>query len=118
VERPVNQPGDERAAAIKARMIDLAARFVVRSASDLELMRASLAKLSSGDAAGLEEIRHLAHRMCGTGATLGFEALSDCALQVEKLADELSTGPAGAAQIGTIEAALNALGAQVACLQR
>jgi hypothetical protein len=32
-------------------------------------------KAHAGDANALAEIRHLAHRMAGTGATLGFETL-------------------------------------------
>jgi chemotaxis protein histidine kinase CheA len=115
----MNQAGDERAAAVKARMIELAEKFVARSAADLAVMRASLSRLSAGDVAALDEIRHLAHRMSGTGATLGFDPLSDCALRVEKLADENSAGRTiDEAGLESFEAALTDLGGQIARLQR
>jgi len=77
----------ERVAATTARMREIAAKFVLRSAADLDAMRTDLSALGDGDLAALSNIRHIAHRMCGTGATLGFEALSDCARRIEQLAD-------------------------------
>jgi HPt (histidine-containing phosphotransfer) domain-containing protein len=77
---------------ITSRLAELAARFLARTAGDLTAMYEGLGKLASGDAAGLGEIRHLAHRMVGTGATLGFESLSECAFRIEQLAESCTPG--------------------------
>lgn len=77
---------------IKSRMAELATRFLDRTANDITAMQAGLGKLASGDAAGLGEIRHLAHRMVGTGATLGFESLSECAYRIEQLTESCEPG--------------------------
>ena len=76
---------EERVAAAKVRMAELAEKFLDRTAGEIETMRMRLAQ-SAGDAAALAEIRNLAHRACGTGATLGFESLSEHAHRVEVLA--------------------------------
>jgi HPt (histidine-containing phosphotransfer) domain-containing protein len=83
---------EQKMAAARSRMAELAAKFLDRTVTDLASMRDGLGKLSAGDAAGLGEIRHLAHRMVGTGATLGFDALSDCAHCIEQLAESCAPG--------------------------
>jgi chemotaxis protein histidine kinase CheA len=88
----MNQARDDKAAAARLRMAELAAKFLERSRRDLEVMRDTLAKLAAGESAALGDIRQLAHRLCGTGATLGFETLGECAARVERLAEP---GPAG-----------------------
>jgi HPt (histidine-containing phosphotransfer) domain-containing protein len=77
---------------IKSRMAELASKFLDRTATDITAMHEGLGKLASGDAAGLGEIRHLAHRMVGTGATLGFESLSECAYRIEQLTESCEPG--------------------------
>jgi HPt (histidine-containing phosphotransfer) domain-containing protein len=73
----------------KTRLAELATKFLDRTDGDLASMRLDLARLASG-VAGTAEIRHLAHRMVGTGATLGFESLSDCARRIELLAESIT----------------------------
>ena len=105
---------EDRMAAAKARMAELTAKFIDRTRGDLRIMRDSLAKLSQGDVSALAEIRHLAHRMAGTGATLGFEELGELASGTETFIDHLPGGvlPDAATQsrlaadIGAIEAQL------------
>ena len=77
----------DRVAATTARMREIAAKFLLRSVADLAAMRQQLAGPGGADVTALANIRHAAHRMCGTGATLGFEALSDCARRIERLAE-------------------------------
>ena len=81
----MSNPSEERVAAAKVRMAQLAAKFLERTAGEIETMRARLAQVDQ-DPEAMAEIRNLAHRACGTGATLGFESLSEYAYQVEKLA--------------------------------
>ena len=73
--------------AAKARMAELAAKFLERSDADVRSMQVALSRLASGEGTALGDVRHLAHRMVGTGATLGFESLSEHAHRVEQLAD-------------------------------
>ena len=72
---------------MKSRLNELAQKFVTRTTGDVALMREDLARLVAGDCGGLEEIRQLAHRACGTGGTLGLIALSDAAAALEKAVD-------------------------------
>jgi len=81
----MNESREERIAAAKARMAELATKFLERTAGEIETMRVRLAQASE-DSAALAEIRNLAHRACGTGATLGFESLSEYAHRIETLA--------------------------------
>jgi HPt (histidine-containing phosphotransfer) domain-containing protein len=37
-------------------------------------------------------MEHIAHRICGTGASLGFESLSTCAAAIERLAEGQGDG--------------------------
>jgi len=108
---------EDRIAATKIRMAELAAKFIERSGREIEAMRDGLAQLRAGEAAALGELRHLAHRMCGTGATLGFEALADCAASIEKLADSCPPGSLpDAAKLAQLEAGTDALRAELALL--
>lgn len=74
----------EKIAAARARMAELATKFVDRTARELVTLRAALAKDGNQ---GFEEIGFLAHRMAGTSATLGFDALAEHALRIEVIAD-------------------------------
>jgi chemotaxis protein histidine kinase CheA len=110
----MNETREQKLAAARARMAELAARFIERTRGDLRTMRDDLVKVGEGDASALAEIRHLAHRMAGTGATLGFEALGERASVTEKLIDSLPGGTLPdaraierlAADIGALESQL------------
>ena len=87
----MNQAREDRAAAAKARLHQLAMKFLERTAGDIATMRECQAKMAAdGDALG--ELRHLAHRMVGTGATLGFDSLSERAARIEALAEACPPG--------------------------
>jgi HPt (histidine-containing phosphotransfer) domain-containing protein len=78
--------------AVRTRLDELAQKFVTRTTGDLALMREGLARVESGDPAGLEQIQHLAHRACGTGGTLGLRALSDAAAELERTVEACPAG--------------------------
>jgi HPt (histidine-containing phosphotransfer) domain-containing protein len=93
VNKPAGDPSrEEKLHAARRRMADLATRFLDRSSDDLATMRAALQRFETGDASGVADIRHLAHRMVGTGATLGFDALAECAHRIEKFTETLAPG--------------------------
>ena len=110
----MNPTPEERVAAARARMAELKEKFIERTQGDLKTMHASLAALEAGDSAPLDSIVQLAHRMTGTGATLGLEALSDRAQEVERLAEAVPAGsPPDAAAMAQLRAAIDALGAEL-----
>ena len=114
----MTEPGEDKVAAARARIAELAEKFIDRSVVEFDSMRDSLAKLSAGEVGALNEIHHLAHRMCGTGATLGFDVLSDCAMRIEHLAEAqpLATMPVDSVlrQLGL---GIEALGAEITRLR-
>jgi HPt (histidine-containing phosphotransfer) domain-containing protein len=111
----MNDSREARLAAAKARMVELAARFIERTQDDLRTMRADLVKAGAGDAAALAEIRQLAHRMAGTGATLGFEALGERAAGTEALIEAMPPGaPPDAELLEKLAADIGALESQLA----
>lgn len=83
---------EQKVDAARARMAELAVRFLDRTDADIAAMRGALARLAAGDAGGLGEIRQLAHRMVGTGATLGYVSLAGCAQVIERLAEACQPG--------------------------
>ncbi len=88
----MSETREQRAAAARVRMATLATKFIDRTRGELGTMRDALTRLAGGDGAALGELRHFAHRICGTGATFGFEPLSDCAARIEKLVAAQSPG--------------------------
>lgn len=109
---------EEKAAAAKVRMAELATKFLTRTQADIETMRHALTRLAAGEAAALADIRHLAHRMVGTGATLGFDRISERAYTIEQLTESCAPGllPDDACQTGLAEA-LNALDSEYRSLR-
>jgi HPt (histidine-containing phosphotransfer) domain-containing protein len=111
----MNQTTEERVAAAHARMAELKQKFVERSQVELQSLRGSFSALQSGDVAALRVLVQLAHRMGGTGATLGLEALSDCAQRIEKLAEAQKPGSLPDAEVlSRLGAAIEALAAELA----
>jgi HPt (histidine-containing phosphotransfer) domain-containing protein len=85
---------------MRERIKLLAGQFLQRCSGDATSMRALLTPMGNSDAKvfdaqAFEELEHLAHRICGTGASLGFESLSKCAAAIERLAE----GQAGVAAV-------------------
>jgi len=108
---------EDQVVAARARMAELAAKFLERSLRELAVMRDGLARLHAGESAALGEVRDLAHRMCGTGATLGFEALGDGAARIERLAEPCPAGsPPDAAALTQLGAGIEALAVELARL--
>jgi HPt (histidine-containing phosphotransfer) domain-containing protein len=105
----LTEGGERDPAAVRARMAELARKFIARTEEDLVQMRAALD--SDG---GLEQIRQLAHRACGTGGSLGLTALSDAAGVLERLVESIpgSTAP-GAAERARVAAGIDAVAAQL-----
>jgi chemotaxis protein histidine kinase CheA len=111
----MNPSREERVAAARARMAELREKFVERTRGELATMRAGMAALEAGDASALDDLLQLSHRMTGTGATLGFDALSAHAHQVERLAEAHAPGTLPDADARSrLRAAIDALAAELA----
>ncbi len=73
--------------AVRGKLQQLAGRFIKRTAEELVTLKGLIESARSGDADSLAQLRHLAHRMHGTGATLGFTDIGEQAGIIERLTD-------------------------------
>lgn len=112
--KPEEQSREDRAAAARERMAELSTKFVERTKTELLTLRKAL---DAGSAAAIGEIHYLAHRMAGTGATLGFEALADHAARIEEVCERQVKGAALDAQgRAEIAAAVESIDAELRAL--
>jgi HPt (histidine-containing phosphotransfer) domain-containing protein len=72
---------------MRERIKQLAGEFLQRCSRDVLSARELLARSGTGDAGVFKELEYLAHRINGTGASLGFASLSTCAAAIERLAE-------------------------------
>ena len=101
---------------VSKRMAELTERFVSRSHEDLARIRAGVTEAMRGDGGALQKVREVAHRIRGTGGTLGLHSLGDAAAVLEKCIDaQIKTSvPA----IGDVKAAVELLAAELTRLQQ
>lgn len=109
----MNQTSEERIAAARARMAELKEKFIERTHGELATLRRSLAVLEAGDPAALGVIVQLTHRMAGTGATLGLDALSERAQEIEKLGEAQPPGVLSPSALSRLGAAIEALATEL-----
>jgi HPt (histidine-containing phosphotransfer) domain-containing protein len=74
---------------LRPLIVELAAKFLQRTRGEAIVLRELLERAQLGDSTVMSELEHLAHRIHGTGATFGFDAVSDCAAEIEHLVEEL-----------------------------
>ena len=77
----------DKQAAMRDKVSVLAIRFLQRCVNDMVSGRKLLDKLKGGDASAFKDLEQLAHRIVGTGSSLGFESLSIRAVVVERFAE-------------------------------
>ena len=109
----MNQTSEQRIAAARARMAELKEKFIERTHGEVTTLRGSFESLKGGESAALGVIVQLAHRMAGTGATLGLDALSDRAQELEKLGESQPPGAVTEPALSRIGAAIEALAAEL-----
>jgi HPt (histidine-containing phosphotransfer) domain-containing protein len=64
----------------------LAGKFLERTATQVPQLRAEVERLeATGDPQALRSVQELAHKIHGSGAMFGFDAISDVAGELEKL---------------------------------
>jgi len=102
---------------LQQKIADIGGRYIQRTAGEIAGLRDLIAKVRVGNAAARKDIEHLAHKIYGSGAMFGFDAVSDHARALE-LAARDSMDPSLVDQLQehadrleqTVQAALRARG--------
>jgi HPt (histidine-containing phosphotransfer) domain-containing protein len=75
---------------LQQKIADIAGRYIQRTAGELAGLRELIGKARAGSAAALKDIEHLAHKIYGSGAMFGFEAVSEQARALELAAKDVT----------------------------
>jgi HPt (histidine-containing phosphotransfer) domain-containing protein len=78
---------------LKSRLADIAVRYLVRTATEIEQLRTLIASVTAGDKPVLRDIEVLVHRIRGSGAVFGFTEISAAAEALETVAVEQIRSP-------------------------
>ncbi|KGM35617.1 Hpt domain-containing protein [Inquilinus limosus] len=96
--------------ALQAHLDRLRAKFAAELPQKLAEAETLLAALRAGDGEALTGLRFVAHRLNGTGGTMGFVALSQAAAELEARLDAcLKAGGAGPHDVTAIAEGLAAV---------
>jgi HPt (histidine-containing phosphotransfer) domain-containing protein len=90
----------DKEAGLLRQLARIRERFLERARGEVPLLRELLGRIQAGDLTGLVQLQILAHRICGSGATFDFAAISESARQIEKLLEVLI----GASAASVVEA--------------
>jgi HPt (histidine-containing phosphotransfer) domain-containing protein len=71
---------------LRQQIADIAVRYIKRTESELGQLRESFLAIRAGDAGALQQLGRLAHKIHGSGAMFGFDAISERASEIERLA--------------------------------
>lgn len=77
---------------LRQQLQDIGTRFLQRTLRELEPLEELRRRLQAGDRTCLPEIQRLAHRIHGSGAMFGFDAISSHAREIELLAGSDAVG--------------------------
>jgi HPt (histidine-containing phosphotransfer) domain-containing protein len=77
---------------LQQQMAQIGVRYLGRTLGELQRMHELLHSALNGSPAMLKDLEHLAHKIHGSGAMFGFDALSDTAGEVEHIAGVLGKG--------------------------
>ena len=77
---------------LRQQMASIGVRYLGRTLGELQRMRELLQAALNGTPALFKDLEHLAHKIHGSGAMFGFDALSDRAGEIEHIAGFLAKG--------------------------
>jgi HPt (histidine-containing phosphotransfer) domain-containing protein len=100
---------------LRQQIADIAVRYIKRTQGELGLLRETLAAVRTGDADASKQLERLAHKIHGSGAMFGFDAISEHAHEIEKLA---GSGERDADALAKIEQSLQALETEVEAIAK
>ena len=95
---------------LQQQIADIGTRYLRRTLGELSQLRAHLEQARSGAAEAVKEIERMAHKIHGSGAMFGFDAVSERADELERVAAE---GRASSEFLQRLEGSIAALEAQV-----
>lgn len=75
---------------LQQKIADIGGRYIQRTSGELAGLRELIEKVRAGSAAALKDIQHLAHKIYGSGAMFGFEAVSERARELELAAKDVT----------------------------
>jgi len=67
------------------RLKELSGLYLLRTRDELALLHGELSAAQQGNDTALLAMQHTAHRICGSGAMLGFKIISDAAGKIERI---------------------------------
>lgn len=75
---------------LQQKIADIGGRYIQRTAGEIAGLRDLIGKARAGSAAALKDVEHLAHKIYGSGAMFGFEAVSERAHELELTAKDVT----------------------------
>lgn len=95
---------------LQQQIADIGMRYLRRTLGEMAQLRTHLEQARSGTADAVREIERMAHKIHGSGAMFGFDAVSERADQLERIAAE---GGGSSEFLERLEGGIAALEAQV-----
>lgn len=77
------------------KMAEIGGRFLERTLRELDQLHELLDKARTGDTASIKDIERTTHKIAGSGGMFGFDSISECAHEIEMLAERCATDPQG-----------------------
>jgi HPt (histidine-containing phosphotransfer) domain-containing protein len=68
---------------VRLRMTQLTGKFLQRARTETAFLHELIERAHSADAATIDQMEHLAHRIHGSGMTFGFPEVGKCAAEIE-----------------------------------
>jgi HPt (histidine-containing phosphotransfer) domain-containing protein len=75
---------------LQQKIADIGGRYIQRTAGEIASLRDLISKARAGNAAACKDIEHFAHKIYGSGAMFGFEAVSEHARALELAAKDVT----------------------------
>lgn len=93
---------------MQQQMAEIGARFIKRTLGELDQLRELLERARTGSAESVKEIERVSHKIAGSGAMFGFDAVSERAQELEIFAEGSPNEPVSLQRLSEHIAALDA----------
>jgi HPt (histidine-containing phosphotransfer) domain-containing protein len=77
---------------LKKQLDSIGARYIARTLGEMGGLKETSRQALNGSPAAFKDVEQLAHKIHGSGAMFGFDRLSECAGEVERIAGFLAKG--------------------------
>lgn len=89
-------------------MAEIGGRFIKRTLGELAQLSELLQQARAGNAASVKDIERVSHKIAGSGAMFGFDAVSERAQELEIFAEAGATDPESLQRLADYISALDA----------